>query len=142
MNWPDEVMIPGPLFGSPPETDQVTGARLPSGRVAVNCSTGLPCAPVALQPVQLVSIETVPGEMEKLFLEGPAMTPPPAQPAITRRKGTIRLARTRLCNLTPLIGPRKDHNVVFGRSKFHRMVVPKRGPSGGIPVIRAIQELR
>ncbi len=56
-------MVPEPEFASPPETVQVTVAPLPLVSVAENCSTGT-LEEVALQPVQLVSIEAVPGETE------------------------------------------------------------------------------
>jgi len=93
--WPPAVMLPGPLFSSPPETDQVTAAAPPPVSVAVNCSTDAPRALVALQPVQLVSIlvsaEPAPGEMEKTAFEESADTPPPAQPATASRAGAKKI---------------------------------------------------
>src|SRR5271157_554575 len=80
-------MLPGPLSVSPPETDQVTPAAPPLERVAVNCSTDAPCELAILQPVQLVSMAPVPGEMEKLAFEGFADTPPPPHPAINSSAG-------------------------------------------------------
>lgn len=92
-------MAPGPLFASPPETDQVTAAAPPPVSVAPNCSTDVPCAPVALQPVQLVSMEPVPGESVKLPFEGSAVTGPPPQPAATSKAGATRIAAIRNGNL-------------------------------------------
>jgi hypothetical protein len=71
----------------------VTAAALPDASVAENCWTDVPLGLVALQPVQLVSIETVPGERVKVALEGSALTPPPAQPATTTRAGKRIAAR-------------------------------------------------
>lgn len=88
-------MLPGPLTGSPPETDQATGAAPPPIRVAVNCSTELPPELAALQPVQLVSINPAPGAMEKVEFEGFAATRLPPQPARTSKTETARRATTR-----------------------------------------------
>ena len=74
-------MLPGPLLVSPPDTLHLTDV------VAVNCSAAVPLAEVALQPVQLVSSEAVPGEMLKAPVEGLADTPPELQPASTSAKG-------------------------------------------------------
>jgi hypothetical protein len=65
----------------------------------VNCSTEAPCEFVALQPVQLVSIELAPGEMEKVALEGLAATPPP-QPARKYSSGELRHWSQHLSGLT------------------------------------------
>jgi hypothetical protein len=62
--------------------------------VAVNCSTDVPLELVALHPVQLVSMELVPGAMAKLAFEGEAMTPAPAQPA-SKIKAGARSRKTR-----------------------------------------------
>ena len=91
--------MPGPLFASPPETDQVMAAAPPPASVAPNCSTDVPCAPVALQPVQLVSMEPVPGESAKLPFEGSAVTGPLPQPAATSKAGATRIAAIRNGNL-------------------------------------------
>ena len=97
MYWPDGVIVPGPLLVSPPESDQVTAAAPPPAIVALNCSTGVPSVLVALQPVQLVSIEAVPGAIENVGLVGSALTPPPAQPANTTSTGPRSAARMRVC---------------------------------------------
>ena len=88
-------MEPSPLFESPPESDQVTGAASPLGRVAVNFSTDVPFELVVLQPVQLVSIETVPGEMLKLAFEGVAVTLPMPHPATISKAGARRKPASR-----------------------------------------------
>lgn len=77
-------------------TDHLTEAGMPFTRVALNCSYAPEALP-ALQPVQLVSMADVDGEIEKEpfgeteFVPGfdavPAETPPP-QPARTSRAGT------------------------------------------------------
>lgn len=86
-------MAPGPEFASPPETVQVTLAALPLN-VAENCSTSPPDVVVVLHPVQLASMVAVPGEMERLLLEGPLLSTPP-QPARTTSAGNIALANMR-----------------------------------------------
>ena len=91
--------MPAPLLASPPDTDQVTGAVPPPESVAENCSTDAPLLLVALQPVQLVSIEPVPGESEKLALEGSALTRPLAQPATTSSVGGSRKEAMRRASL-------------------------------------------
>jgi hypothetical protein len=63
--------------------------------VAENCSTGEPTALMPLHPVQLVSIEAVPGAIENVGLLGSALTPPPAHPANTTNAGPSSAARTR-----------------------------------------------
>jgi len=88
-------MLPGPLLASPPESDQATDAAPPPASVAVSCSTDVPCALAALQPVQLVSMAPEPGEMEKMALEGSAVTRPSAQPAANNRAGAKIIARQR-----------------------------------------------
>ena len=80
-------MVPGPLLGAPPETDQVTCAAPPAASLAENCSTDVPCLPVVLQPVQLVSMKSVPGDRLKVAFEGSAATPPAAQPAKANSTG-------------------------------------------------------
>src|ERR1039458_697340 len=98
-------MLPGPLSASPPKTDQATAAAPPVERVAVNCSTDVPCALAALQPVQLVSMEPVPGEMEKVEFEGSAVTRPAEHPAANSSAGakTIdKLRKQRLRMITTL----------------------------------------
>ena len=87
MYCPFEVMVPGPLFPSPPLTDQVTGAAPPPLSFALNCSTDEPFELVALQPVQFVSMISAPGEMEKLELVESAVTGPAVQPASTSKAG-------------------------------------------------------
>jgi hypothetical protein len=84
---PLDEILPGPLFASPPDTDHVTAAGPPPVKVAVNCSTDLPCALVTLHPVQFVSIEFVLGEMEKAALLGSAATCPALQPAAAANIG-------------------------------------------------------
>src|SRR5437899_1545288 len=74
-------MAPAPAVGSPPLTDHATPAAPPVLSVAANWCTGLPCALVALQPVQLVLMDVEPGEMEKVAFAGVAVTVPPPQPA-------------------------------------------------------------
>ena len=87
-------MVPGPEFASPPETDQVTLAAPPPESVAENCSTVAPEELVVLQPVQLVSMAAVPGEMEKVPLdELPDGVPP--QPASANRAGSAAIASAR-----------------------------------------------
>ena len=102
MYCPAAVIIPGPLFGSPPDSDQVTVAAPPPANVAVNCSAGVPSTLVPLQPVQLVSIEAVPGAIENVGLVGSAFTPPPAQPAKTTSAGPSSAARIRVCQAVGL----------------------------------------
>src|SRR5579871_5164418 len=75
-------MEPAPVRASPPETFQLTVASSPLASVAENCSTAAPLTLLALQPVQLVSSEAMPGLMENAELTGLALTTlPPAQPA-------------------------------------------------------------
>ena len=62
----------------------VTLAAPPLASVAENCSTAVPDELVALQPVQLVSIVAVPGEIENVPFEELAATPPPPHPASKR----------------------------------------------------------
>ena len=94
MYCPWELMVPGPLFPSPPLTDQVTAALPPEASVAVNCSTDAPEALVALQPEQLVSTAPVPGAMENVLFDGLAVTPPP-KPANRSNAGTAAIASNR-----------------------------------------------
>jgi hypothetical protein len=86
-------MEPRPLFESPPEIDQVTAAAPPPASVAVNCSTDAPCELVVLQPLQLVSMDAVPGEMEKVEFEEPVLVPP--HPAARSTAGANRSAHVR-----------------------------------------------
>jgi hypothetical protein len=88
-------MVPAPLFTSPPLTFQVTVAAPPLASVAENCSTDAPDELVALQPVQLVSIDAVPGVMEKVPFDGLAATIPPPHPASKQSAGIIAKASTR-----------------------------------------------
>lgn len=85
-------MEPAPELASPPETVQVTVAAPPLS-VAVNCSTGELEEFVALQPVQLVSMVPVPGEMENSPFDPPADAEPP-QPARANTVGTARAERS------------------------------------------------
>jgi hypothetical protein len=91
--WPLFEIDPGPEFVSPPLTAQVTEAAPPLFSVAVNCSTACPKLELALQPVQLVSIETVPGDTEKVPFELPEAVPP--QPARRTKTGTAAATSTR-----------------------------------------------
>jgi hypothetical protein len=91
-------MEPGPELASPPESAQVTLAALPPESVAENCSTAVPVVPVALQPVQLVSIVGVPGEIENVPFEELPDTPPP-QPASANKVGKKEIARIRAGHL-------------------------------------------
>jgi len=59
----------------------------------VNCSTAEPELLVALQPVQLVSMVAVPGEIENVLFEEVVDGVPPPQPASTIKAG--RPANTR-----------------------------------------------
>jgi len=88
-------MLPGPLLGSPPETDQVTSADSPLAREARKRSTEVPLLLIALHPVQLVSMELVPGKIAKLALAGIAVTSPLAQPASRSSAGNTNRAATR-----------------------------------------------
>ena len=88
------LMEPAPELASPPETDHVTLAAPPLFSVAVNCSTVAPADVVILHPVQLVSMEAVPGEMENSLLEEPVDAEPP-QPARMKRVGKNAIARIR-----------------------------------------------
>ena len=72
---------------SPPVTFQVTFAAPPPVSVAENCSTEAPLELVALQPVQLVSMVEVPGEMAKVPFEEVMVAVPPPQPAIRIKTG-------------------------------------------------------
>jgi hypothetical protein len=90
-------MAPGPLFASPPETDQTTRAVPPLASVAGNCSTDTPDALIALQPAQLVSILAVLGEMEKVPFEELAVAPPP-HPASAISAGAKAIAKMRNAN--------------------------------------------
>ena len=88
-----------------------TASAPPPASMAVNCSTDVPWELVVLQPVQLVSMEPVPGEMEKLEFEGSAATRTLVQPAATSSAGARSRAtalsgglRRRECaHLSPLL---------------------------------------
>ena len=60
---PELLIDPAPVFASPPETAQLTLAAAPLESFAVNCSNTLPDESDPLQPVQLVSMVAVPGEI-------------------------------------------------------------------------------
>jgi hypothetical protein len=62
--------------------------------MAVNCSKAVPDEFVVLQPVQLVSMAAVPGEIENVL---PVVTPDtdPPQPASANRAGTAAAASSR-----------------------------------------------
>jgi hypothetical protein len=92
---PLDEIVPAPLFASPPLTFHVTLAALPLESFAENCSTDTPEELVALQPVQLVSTETVPGEIVNVPFEGLAVKDAPPHPASTHNAGTIAIASAR-----------------------------------------------
>ncbi len=81
-----DEMVPGPELASPPETDHVTLAAVPLESAAVNCSTAVFEELFVLQPVQLVSIAAVPGEIDKPPPEG-SMELPEVQPASAMMAG-------------------------------------------------------
>jgi hypothetical protein len=62
---------------------------------AVNCSTDEPDEFVPLQPVQLVSIEAVPGPIENVPFEGLAATLPAEHPASNNTAGITTVASAR-----------------------------------------------
>lgn len=94
------VIDPAFVFASPPETVQFTLAAPPEASVAVNCSTAVPEVLVVLQPVQLVSMVEVEGEMEKVpFDEVPVEATPPPQPAMTSKVGKQAIAKMRAGHL-------------------------------------------
>ncbi len=76
-------MVPGPLVASPPLRLQTTFASPPPCRMARNCSACAPWLPLALQPVQLVSMTATPGESEKRSFAGLAVSPSPLHPVTT-----------------------------------------------------------
>ncbi len=95
MYWPLLEIDPAPPLGSPPLTAQLTEAAPPPFRVAENCSTAMPeLLLTALQPVQLVSMEDEPGEIEKVPFEDLPEADPP-QPASKTKIGTAPAASTR-----------------------------------------------
>lgn len=106
MYCPLEVIVPAPELASPPETDQVTEAAPPLLSVAENCSTTAPEEVAALQPVQLVSIESVVGEMENVPFDVVVEATPPPQPASTRNVGSAAIASIRAGQR-----PRNDPNL-------------------------------
>lgn len=126
MYWPVVVMEPGPALASPPETDQVTLAAPPPDNVAENCATGAPEEFDVLQPVQLVSIVAVPGEME-IVLFDELFTDPPPQPASTNRIGkekpaSIRAGHRRINEpnpSTPLTSMRRRNLLVTDPSSLN-----------------------
>jgi len=85
-------MDPAPVLGL---TAQFTVAAPPLLNVAVNCSTAEPELFVALQPVQLVSMASVPGEIENVLLEELVDGVPPPQPTNRIRAGRPIIARSR-----------------------------------------------
>src|SRR5271165_1061924 len=105
-------MVPGPLFASPPDTDQVTAALPPPVSVAVNCSTDEPRELVVLQPVQLVSMALAPGVITKASLEGAAVTPPIPQPAMASIRSGRKSAASRrgslFCTRDPTTTPARS----------------------------------
>jgi hypothetical protein len=94
--WPLALIVPGPEFASPPETAQVTEAAPPPLSVAVNCSKA-PELELALHPVQLVSMETVPGDTESVPPPPPPPEAAPPQPARRTTTGTAAAASARGC---------------------------------------------
>jgi hypothetical protein len=110
-------MLPGPLLASPPETDQVTLAAPPPVSVAENCSTDAPLALLALQPVQLVSMEPVPGEMEKVEFEGSAVTRPAEHPAASSSAGARSAVSIRIGSLRTDNFPMRDSGGFAQRSE-------------------------
>src|SRR5450631_1073245 len=88
-------MVPAPLFVSPPLTFHVTVAAPPPVSVAVNFSTNAPDELVALQPVQLLSMEAVPGVMENVPFDGFAATVAPPHPASSQSAGITAMASSR-----------------------------------------------
>lgn len=109
-------MPPAPLVASPPEIDQITAAAPPLASVAENCSTVAPCALAALQAVQFVSIELVPGKIEKVAFDGLAVTCP-AQPATASNAGSRRTGKKRSqsdrARKSPGVPPGRDPSVVI-----------------------------
>ena len=77
------LMDPALLLGL---MDHVTAAAPPVFSMAVNCSSAEPELD-ALQPVQLVSMDAVPGETEKVLLVELLAEAPPPQPATRARTG-------------------------------------------------------
>jgi hypothetical protein len=112
-------MLPAPLFASPPLTVHVTFAAPPPASVAVNCSTDAPFALVALQPVQLVSMVTVPGLIENVPFDGLAVTLPPLpQPAAASARGTSAIASPRngvfrAPSVRAHLSPQRARRIVF-----------------------------
>jgi hypothetical protein len=100
--WPLAEILPAPATASPPVTFQVTVAAAPLESEAANFSIDAPEVLLPLQPVQLVSMVTEPGVMEKLpFEEGfpfplveLAATPSP-QPASASNAGSAVAASER-----------------------------------------------
>src|SRR5580700_2445596 len=88
-------MDPAPEFASPPDTVQFTPAAPPPVSVAENCSTGTFEELVALHPVQLVSMEAVPGVTENVPLVVLPDSAPPPQPASTKMAEKAPIANTR-----------------------------------------------
>jgi hypothetical protein len=104
---------------SPPLTDHVTGAGPPLLSVAVNCSTDAPFEFVALQPVQFVSMVSVPGEMEKLELLESAVTGPAVQPASMSNAGAASIASALKGRIRANArGPRNPFGLAWGFEPF------------------------
>jgi hypothetical protein len=87
---------------------------------------------VALQPVQLVSMETVPGAMAKLPFEGEAVTPPMAQPATRSKAGARSRAASRIGNL---IGSRERGHDSSGLRLARNELLEICAPYGKIPTL-------
>jgi hypothetical protein len=90
---------------SPPVTTHVTAAAPPPDKVAENCSTEEPLAPRALHPVQLVSMDAVPGLMVNVPLLGLALTVPAPHPAKASIAGPAsKRASLRKSSAVPRVG--------------------------------------
>jgi hypothetical protein len=98
----------------------------------VNCSTDDPLELDALQPVQLVSMETVPGAMAKLEFDGEAMTPPAAQPA-SKIKAGARSRKTRRSGnlLNPWKRTHEPPELRAGRKELAKICASR----GKIPIL-------
>lgn len=123
MYWPLEVIVPAPELASPPETDQVTTAAPPLLSVAENCSIAAPADVAALQPVQLVSIETVVGEIENVPFDVVVEEVPPPQPASRTNVGSAEIARMR-AGRRPKNEPNLPALLNFGRRRRSAVTDP------------------
>jgi hypothetical protein len=98
--WPLADIDPAPELASPPETDHETVAAPPPASVAENCSIAVPEVFVVLQPVQLVSIATVPGVIENVpFEELLEPAAPPTQPVKTSADARAQQVKARFNHL-------------------------------------------